>query len=325
MALWRAGGHRGARRAPPDGEHRGRRDRRRGGWFGITRTCLIPGGGLGAAGRLRLILEDFATPPYPVSIVHPAYRLGSAKSAPSSLPRGRIFEARALTVTPPARPPGFCPPSDVPVVSRSACRAFRRGETRISALYPTLSCLGIAADQRGRPTHISRQIGSRAMLRRNDWCQASRSDRHRRPGLDAGRSWCKHNQRADVRPITQATNDYRRTARTMRLRVGAAAVVLHAPAIRRLGEFLLVHHHAQHVERQTLDRRGDMALQQDRAAADLPDLERDEPAGADHAGKLSNDAAHECLPCGSVRDAGRSGPSAGSMPANQQRSQLSPS
>jgi DNA-binding transcriptional LysR family regulator len=46
--------------------------------FGITRTVSYQVEASVTAGRLRLILEDYATPPYPVSIVHPAYRLGSA-------------------------------------------------------------------------------------------------------------------------------------------------------------------------------------------------------------------------------------------------------
>jgi len=46
--------------------------------FGITRTVSYQVEASVQAGRLRLILEDYATPPFPVSIVHPAYRLGSA-------------------------------------------------------------------------------------------------------------------------------------------------------------------------------------------------------------------------------------------------------
>ena len=49
--------------------------------LGITRTVSYQVEASVQAGRLRLILEDVATPPYPVSIVHPAHRLGSANIA----------------------------------------------------------------------------------------------------------------------------------------------------------------------------------------------------------------------------------------------------
>ncbi|MBS0638917.1 MAG: LysR family transcriptional regulator [Proteobacteria bacterium] len=49
--------------------------------LGITRTVSYQVEDSVRLGRLRLILEDFATPPYPVSIVHPPHRLGSANVA----------------------------------------------------------------------------------------------------------------------------------------------------------------------------------------------------------------------------------------------------
>ena len=49
--------------------------------LGITRTVSYQVEAPLKAGRLRLILEEFATPPYPVSLVHPAHRIGSANVA----------------------------------------------------------------------------------------------------------------------------------------------------------------------------------------------------------------------------------------------------
>src|SRR3954447_4230164 len=80
--------------------------------------------------------------------------------------------------------------------------------------------------------------------------------------------------------------------------VGPAAVVVHAPAIGGLGECLLVHHRAQHVEWQALDRRGDSACQQPPPVADLADFEGDEPARTHHAGELLEPAADEAFPGG---------------------------
>jgi DNA-binding transcriptional LysR family regulator len=49
--------------------------------LGITRTLSYQAHAALAAGRLRLLLEDFAPPPVPVSVVHPPRRVGSANVA----------------------------------------------------------------------------------------------------------------------------------------------------------------------------------------------------------------------------------------------------
>ncbi|HVZ07594.1 LysR substrate-binding domain-containing protein [Rhodopila sp.] len=49
--------------------------------FGITRTASYQAEASLRSGRLRLILEDHATAPYAVSVVHPAHRVGSANVA----------------------------------------------------------------------------------------------------------------------------------------------------------------------------------------------------------------------------------------------------
>jgi DNA-binding transcriptional LysR family regulator len=49
--------------------------------LGITRTLSYQVQAAVAAGRLRLLLDEFAPPPIPIHVLHPAHRLGSANVA----------------------------------------------------------------------------------------------------------------------------------------------------------------------------------------------------------------------------------------------------